>query len=241
MSVFIKNKTSVNAASSGPIKAWSFSRWKDYDKCPLYCKLKHVDKMKEPPSPAMERGADIARKTEGFFNGSIRNLPVELKPLAEDFKFLKKQKTKFYEEQWGFDINWSPVPWNDWNNCWLRAKVDIGYTEGDVVHIRDGKTGKFREQQSQDYLMQLSLYGAAGAARFPNAQTFTTQLLYSDLGIRYPAEAPVSYTRREALALQKEWTKRVKPMLNAKTFKPKPGNHCRWCAFAKSQGGPCPY
>lgn len=241
MSNFVVNPMSVNAASKGPIKAWSFSRWKDFDKCPLYCKLKHVDKMKEPPSPAMERGADIARKSEGYFNGVIRNLPPEFKPLAEDFKFLKKQKTKFYEEQWGFNLRWEPVAWNDWDNCWLRAKIDIGYTEGSVVHIRDGKTGKFREQQTQDYVMQLSLYAAAAAAKFPRAESFTTQLLYTDLGIRYPDPTPMQYTRREAIALQKEWTSRVKVMLNTKTFKPKPGDACRWCAFAKSKGGPCPY
>lgn len=239
MSSFVKNPTSLSA-NKGPITAWSFSRWKDYDKCPFYCKLKHVDKRKEPSSPAMARGADIAAKTEAYFAGTLSRLPAELSSLGDDFRFLKKQKTKFFEQQWGFKIDWTPTAWNDWNNCWLRAKIDIGYHEGTTVHIRDGKTGKFREMQSEDYMLQLSLYAATAVARFPDAQKVTTQLLYTDQGLRYPEQA-VEYTRKEALLLQKDWEKRTKKMLNDTTFKPKPGDACRWCAFAKSKGGPCKY
>ena len=239
MSSFVTNPTALSA-NKGPITAWSFSRWKDYDKCPFYCKMKHVNKMKEPSSPAMERGADIAQKSEDYFAGRISRIPAELSSLADDFRALKKQKTKFFEQMWGFKIDWTPTPWNDWNNCWLRAKIDVGYHDGDIVHIRDGKSGKFREQQSQDYMLQLSLYAATAAAQFPVAKSFTTQLLYTDLGIRYPNQ-PVVYTRKEAELLQKDWTKRTKKMLNDKTFKPTPGDACRWCAFAKSKGGPCKY
>jgi len=241
MSVFVKSKTALKPSTGGQISSWSFSRWKDYDKCPLYAKLKHIDKMKEPSSPAMERGADIANKTEKYFAGELRTLPKELAPLKEQFQFLKKQKTKFFEQQWGFKIDWTPTAWNNWNECWLRAKIDVGYHEGPVTHIKDGKTGKFREQQAEEYQLQLSLYAATAVAMFPNAQRVTTQLLYSDIGVMYPEEGPVEYTRKEALALQKDWTKRTKKMLTTTTFKPTPGNHCRWCAFRKSEGGPCPY
>ena len=221
--------------------SWSFSRYSDWARCPLFAKLKHLDKMPTSASPAMARGGEIAKLGENFLKGALRTLPAELKPLGEDFKFLKKQKTKFVEEQWGFDREWLPVAWNDWDRCWLRVKVDVGYVDGHVVHIRDAKTGKMREEKNEEDLLQLDLYVAAGATQFPDAKQFTSQLLYTDMGVRFPEKAPVTVSRAAALKRQAEWNKRVKPMFNDRKFVARPGFYCRWCDFSKSKGGPCKY
>lgn len=221
--------------------SWSFSRYNDWTRCPLFAKLKHLDKVPTQANPAMARGGDIATKGEKFLKGELRTLPVELKPLGDEFKFLKKQKTRFVEEMWGFDTEWQPVAWNDWNRCWLRVKVDVGYVDGAVVHIKDAKTGKLREEKNDEYLMQLDLYVAAGATQFPEARQFTAELLYTDLGVKFPDKKPLTVTRAEALRKQAEWNKRVKPMFNDRKFLPRPGYYCRWCDFSKSKGGPCKY
>lgn len=156
-------------------------------------------------------------------------------------------KLLLVEQNWGFDRDWKPVDYFDWKNCWLRIKVDIGFIEGvRVVHLYDNKTGgadkrtgQLRMESREKYEEQLDLYRAGAAGRFPDAEEFHTMLIYSDLGVTYPAEGPLVSTRAQALESQKAWTRKVQPMFNDKLFKPRPGNYCRWCHFRKSNGGPC--
>ncbi len=226
-------------------KSWSNSRWNDYAKCPAYANYKHNLKLPEPKSEPMERGAAIAKMEEDYFAGNL-SLP-KLKQIVHtnvigDLTSAKKEKTLFYEAAWGFDKDWKPVDYFDWTNCWLRVKVDFGWQadKGLVIQLRDNKTGKYNERDVEKYLQQLDLYSAAGASMFPTAERFETQLIYTDLGIRYP-QKPTIVPMAEALAAQKRWTKRVQPMFNDKRFDPKPNQGCRWCAFSASKGGPCKY
>lgn len=157
-------------------------------------------------------------------------------------KEAKKQKDMFCEENWGFSKTWQVVDYFDWNNCWLRVKVDVGWGHltSTIVHLRDNKTGKYNEYDIEKYMEQLRLYAAAGAARFPHVTEFHVQLWFTDLGLQYPVE-PLVITRAEALKLQKKFTKQVQPMFNDTRFDPKPNNGCRFCHFRKSNNGPCKY
>jgi hypothetical protein len=225
-------------------KSWSNSRWNDYARCPAYAHYKHIMKLPEPKSEAMARGAEIAEIEEGFFAGKVR-LPALKKVVhpnvITDLQAAKKQPTMFFEQNWGFDATWNEVDYFDWTNCKLRVKVDFGWQSPDgVVHLRDNKTGKYNSYDVEKYLQQLDLYRAAAVSRFPNATGFTSQLIYTDLGIRYPQE-PLPSTVKEAKAAQKVWDKRVKPMFADTRFDPKPNNGCRWCAFSKAKGGPCKF
>ena len=159
-------------------------------------------------------------------------------PLLKD---AKKQKDLFFEENWGFDKDWKVVDYFDWNNCWLRIKVDFGWgNTTDIVHLRDNKTGKYSEYDVEKYMEQLRLYAAGGAARFPHATEFHVQLIFTDLGQVYP-EQPLVITRKEALALQKKFTKQVQPLFNDTRFDPTPNRGCRFCHFRKANGGPCKF
>ena len=60
------------------VTSWSFSRYGDYKKCPLAFKLKHIDKIQEPKSPAMQRGIDIHNLAEAYVVGKLAKLPPEL-------------------------------------------------------------------------------------------------------------------------------------------------------------------
>ena len=75
-----------------PIKqltSWSFSRYSDYKQCPLKAKLKHLDKISEPPNEAMARGAAIHTLAEKYIKGEGRSLPPELKLFKDEFKKLR--------------------------------------------------------------------------------------------------------------------------------------------------------
>lgn len=180
----------------------------------------------------MERGNTIHKLAEQYTKGIIKKLPAELKLFAEQFKELKKSKPQV-EETWAFTKEWAETLWNDWAGCWLRIKTDASCIEDTTLYVIDHKTGKERE----GYEEQLSLYALGGMLKHPHVKTVNTQLWYLDSG--NPVE--MSYDIKECKELRSGWEKKVKPMMNDTTFAPKPGNHCRWCAFSKSKGGPCKF
>lgn len=227
-------------ATPKTMKSWSASRFADYDQCPAKAKFKHIDKLKEPENEAMARGVELAKASEDYLTKQVRTLHKELKPMAPQFKFLRDQKNLFVEENWGFDKDWNAVDYFDWNNCELRVKVDAGYVDlkRNVLIIVDNKSGKYNERKFDDYENQLEIYTAAGIVRYPYVKAVEPRLHYTDHNIVHP-QPIVSYTAAEAVALQKKWTLKVRPLLRDTRFAPNPGVYCRWCHYRKSNGGPC--
>ncbi len=231
------------------IKSWSFSRWSDYRGCPLKFKLKHLDKLAEPPNAAMQRGTDIHKLAEDYTLGKIKALPAELGSFKVEFKRLREQKIKTVEGQWAFKRDWTITRWNDWDGAWLRVKMDATYTnvEHNALVVIDHKTGKYREEKNEEYLLQLDLYGTAGLAYVPEVDLVSPRLWYLDVGRIYPdpdtneSEEELEYTRDKAKEFRKSWEVRVEPMFRDRTFKPTPGDACRFCHYRKSNGGPCKY
>jgi len=220
--------------------AWSFSRLSDYEDCPFKAKLKHLDKKREPDSPAMKRGTDIHADAQRFSIGADKVLPESLKLFADEFKGLRKRKsTLAVEQQVAFNAKWEPVDWFS-PEAWVRVVLDCTFDatfkgSGLVRVVIDYKTGKIREES----LEQLDLYAIASFSNEGGAKIkrCDAELWYLDAG----EIKDRSYTREGAEALKKTWGKRVAPMMADTTFKPKPGNACRWCFHSKSKGGPCKY
>lgn len=228
--------------------AWSFSRYSDYKQCPFKFKLKHIDRIKEPPNAAMERGAHIHELAEQYIKGQLRTMPKELKLFAEDFKMLRKEyKRKLsgmvVEDSWALTKEWDETVWNDWAKCYLRIKLDCAHFEDeDAMVVTDWKTGKFRANQNEAYIEQLELYALATLILKPHVKQVRPVLKYLDEGVVYPPEeAPMIFTQADVPKLKKLWEKRIKPMMNDARFAPRPNNLCGWCFFSKSKGGPCKY
>lgn len=227
------------------VTSWSFSRYTDYKSCPAKFKYKHIDKLKEPPNAAMERGTAVHKLAENYLKGVIRAVPTALKLMADQFKALKAQKLKSVEEDWAFTASWGETRWDDWTGCWLRVKVDASYIvpEHSALVPIDFKTGRPREDKNAEYEEQLELYSLGGLLKQPEIQVVSPRLWYVDHGVVHPDPEvrEIEYTRDDVPALKKKWLARVKPMFNDRTFKPTPGDACRWCHFRKSNGGPCKY
>lgn len=243
-----RSPQAVTSSRTGPqVKSWSYSRYRDYVQCPFMFKCKHLDKLKEAPSEAMERGIRIGGEMESFFKDPKLPVPADCTALSETYLEIRRQKP-LVEQMWGLDKDWNPVAWNDWNACWLRVKMDIVYMEKNIrrVHPLDNKTGKFKEKDVEVYLEQLDIYVAAAPAYFQGAKDYAPALLYSDLGMRYPdlddqGEPTLIYTQQDAMSARLRWNYNVRGLFGETSWKPKPGNHCRWCSFSKSKGGPCEY
>lgn len=247
-----------------PISSWSYSRWSDYagdNGCPRKAKFKYVDRIREPGSPAMDRGSVlhkfaelvVLQKALTYKNcvdekgkplcsaKDFKKFLAEWKPIqesfADEFALLVKQKAST-EEQITFRSDWTETEWNDWNGAWLRIKVDAMYVEPDgTVVIIDYKTGKIRDSHRG----QLSLYAIAAFLRYPEAKKVRAELWYLDQGEILDED----YISSQLEKLQKEWIKKTKAMLSDTVWKPKPGAACRFCFYrkdnAKNGGGQCEF
>ncbi len=244
-------KTAVKTVAVKPLTSWSFSRYTDYKTCPLKAKLKHVDRMKEPPSAAMERGNTIHNLAENFVKGLLPKLPPELKGFAEDFKTLKgiyKRKTFpiIVEDQWAFTAEWDDTEWNNWAECWLRIKLDVAHYEEHVLYVTDWKTGKHSDFKATEYAEQLELYALAALLKSQREDVeVMPRLGWLDEGFyTYPQDKEgnyISYNRADIPALKKLWATRTKAMMSDTRFAPKANSTCKWCWFGqsgKAKGGP---
>lgn len=226
--------------------AWSYSRLRDYTECPFKAYLKYLEKIAEPPNPAMNRGSDIHTKAEEYIKGSITRLPKELKLFDSLFKdlrgrFKKKVHGMTVEETWAFTRDWNPTVWNDWAGCALRIKVDVAYPEDNVLIVTDWKTGKNNSRFKDVYEEQIELF-SLGALLLHDVQIVRPQLVYLDAGEIFPGG---EFTPKDIPALKKKWNKKSKPMLNDTRFAPRPNDRCCWCFYRKNNkaagGGQCKF
>lgn len=240
------------------ITAWSFSRYRDYQKCPLYAKLKHIDKLAEPGNAAMDRGAGIHKDAEYYIRGVTKSLPAIFKPFAAQFKAWRKMfatnKEMVVEDMWHLTSKWTMTHGRDWDAIWLRVKLDICTVEtvGDVTHIGvpDIKSGRINERYNiPEYKEQLSLYGAGALIKYSDKGVnivVKPSLVFVDAGVSWPPpDQTITYTPADLPGLKAEWNKKVKPMLSDKTFAPKPGRMCEYCHFRRGNsdngGGQCAF
>jgi hypothetical protein len=239
------------------ITSWSFSRWKMYSDCPLKLKLSAIDKIKEPPSPAMTRGNDIHKLAEDYIKGKLKKLPDELTLFPKFFKLardrFKKSPTLIsVEDTWSFRKDWTITRWDDWIGCWLRVKVDVCLIDTETVSIIDHKTGKYSPQYNlEDYMLQMDLYALSALVYYAGLGAglkVLPRLHFLDHEIVFPEPGSKDirvYTPTDLPRLKKEWESRAKPMLADKQFSPKPNRWCPNCFFRASNkaggGGQCKF
>ena len=224
-----------NPWGGGVITAWSYSRWSVYDKCPAQAGYKFVLKLKEPSNAAMDRGNTIHTEAEGWIKGWSGKLPASLSKLEVEYRELRSKKA-LAECEWAFTSTWEATSWFG-KDAWCRIKVDaVVPPVGDHLKLVDHKSGADRTEL---YIEQLGLYAIGGFLSYPQVNTIEPQFYYVDHGITRGTEEP--YYRHELPAMQRDWMKRVAPMLNDTRFAPKPGRHCTYCHFSKAKGGPCKF
>lgn len=236
------------------ITSWSYSRYALYRQCPLKAKLQIIDKIKEPPNPAMERGIRIHEQASEYIKGNLSRLPQELKAFRTEFSKLRKQYKKkingmAVEDTWSFTERWTETAWNDWVHCWVRIKLDCAHeVADDTLIITDWKTGKYRDESTDEYTEQLSLYALAALILMPHIKVVKPRLVYLDVGRIYPDgenEVEIVYTRGDIPKLKKIWASKVRPMLRDRAFAPRPNQFCNWCHYRKGNrangGGQCKY
>lgn len=215
---------------------WSFSRWSTWSTCPLQYKLKFVDKLPDPPSPAMARGdaihKSLARHIDGKLGEPLHEAVVDPfhKQLIAEMLTIE---SKMVEQQWGFGTNWKPTGWFG-KTTWLRSICDVALLyRDDSAEVIDWKTGKVYGSNAD----QMELFALTTMMRFgPNTTGgVKTRLIYLDA--RQEQEERFAYVDLDRL--RAKWQRRADDMLNDRQFMPRPNDKCKFCNFSRSKGGPC--
>lgn len=224
---------------SNGVDAWSYSRYADYQQCPLRFKLKHIQKMKEPGSPAMQRGSDIHKMGENYLKAAKRprTVPKEYANFKDEMAQLHGLNP-LVEQQWGFTSKWQPTGWFG-ADTWLRIVADVAVVYDDnTADLIDFKTGRMYDTNEE----QVELFSAGMFMKFPELEGVTTRLWYLDVDpTKVNPEIVREYDRGDFERVRKSWEKKIVPMFKDKRFAPTPNEKCRWCSFSKDKGGPCPY
>lgn len=217
------------------LDAWSYSRYSDYRRCPMYFAYKHLLKQKDPnPSTAMVRGRDIHKIAENTLLTTKGKIPPELRNFEEEFQQLRTMNPTV-EQQWGFQRDWTPTGWFG-SDVYCRVVLDAVVTYDDnTAIVIDHKTGR-KYETNED---QMRLFGLATFKKFPELTEVSTRLWYLD----QPTDNEVEFTyyKREEAKIQKDWEKAIQPMFNDRKFPPRPNDKCKWCFLGVSKGGPCKF
>lgn len=222
-----------------PVTAWSYSRYADYKQCPAKFKFKHLMRLPDPGSPAMQRGNVIHKMAEDYVKSKRKpKLPPELKNVAAELEHCRTMGA-IAEQAWGFRNDWAWTQRQGWfgDDVWFRMKADVAVAyDDDTGLVGDWKTGKkyFANEE------QIELFGAVSLMRFPNWTEVDVRLWYTD----QPAddnEIQRTFTAKEGELIRADWAKRSKPMFVDKKYAPTPNDKCGWCPFSKAKGGPCKF
>lgn len=218
------------------IKNWSYSAFQTWSSCAAKYKYSRIDRLPEPPSPAMERGNSIHLKCESYLKGTLYGMPPEMEKFREEFQELKARGA-VAEQDWAFDRSWEPVPWKE---GWLRGKADAHLVEGDTLYIVDFKTGGIYDAHKS----QGELYSVMGYCMYPEVKNFHVEFWYLDkdsLG-----NSPFTYSLKTVKKMGARWNERALQMMDETEFNPYPSKDgCRWCPFrsdktlANGEPGPC--
>lgn len=249
--------TAKKTAKASPVTSWSFSRYGDYKTCPLKFKLKHIDKIPEPKSAAMQKGIDAHDNAEKYIKGLVAKIDPVLTGLKSELDAMRKMyKAKklpmIVEDQWAFDANWDESQWNNWAECWVRIKLDAAhYISADELMVTDWKTGKPSDYKNVEYMEQMELYAlSALLLSLRDDVKVRVRLGYVETGdIIVPRDRDgneIIYDKGMIKTLKTTWNNRVKPMMSDTTFAPRANNMCNWCHYGqagKAKGGPglCKY
>lgn len=224
--------------ASPTIKAWSISKLHDYEKCPRYAQLKHIERIPDPrPSTAADRGTAIHNAAE-YFVKSEGPMIKEMYNFATEFQHLRNLYTSgqvSLEGEWGFDDAWNPCAYK---TAWLRMKLDASVYNPEWDMVIDYKSGK-RFGNEIKHGDQVTIYALGKFMRDPELEVVKTELWYLDVN----DIAKTQFTRQQAMKFWPRMDERARKMCADNRFVPRPNiMSCKYCPYKpEPEGtGDCP-
>ena len=237
-----------------PAFRWSFSAWEAYQSCPQMYRFKHIEKLpRQPAGPAAARGLDLHDRVEKVIKSE---LPMEALLTADpQVRFGSKKQAVIHEKyipiiegyrdhpngdrhtekKMAFDEDWYLTgPTSSFASC-VAVLDAVKFTVEDdgkkVAEIGEWKSGSPKERHTD----QRSLYSSFGLKGWLADEVRVTTY-YLEFDIK-PERLVVKNTAWEKVVTI--WTKRRDEMRRDAMFAPRPGQHCNWCDYSRTKGGPC--
>lgn len=201
----------------------SISMW---HKCPSMFDFRYNKKIKQAKSAAAARGTDTHSKIEDFLVGK-NEMPPDV---AFGLHIINDMKQRGFQAERQFTVNekWEPVPYGD--GALITSFVDSCLEEPDRVSMGEWKTGKVYDNHAEQRDIYLTM--ALSSTLVEEASIHT---IYLDAG-KVTKETMV---RENLEAAQAQWMDKLEPVRADSFYSPRPGQHCKWCSYARSKLGPC--
>ena len=216
------------------MRPWSYSRLSCYESCPKQFWYSYVENMPSfrPPHPAADRGTAIHLEGENYLKGVGHIYPASYQKVAGHIMGLRSVKA-LPEHKIAVNEAWEIVDWKD-ATAYYRGIIDVHWYDlpTKTVNIQDFKTGQVYPEHKQ----QMTDYIPLVAPLYPEAERFTTRLVYIDQGdVTPPKHVEADKLRPIRLLLDGR-------IANAEAdtiFPENPGSACKWCNYHGKHGGPC--
>lgn len=212
---------------------WSLTKLKTFEQCPAKYDYKYNKKLPDPSSAAAADGQRKHKELESFINGTIATLTG---PLEFYYGFLTALKASPVplrtEYRIALNRDWTPCP--DGQEPWYVGFLDLFRKVEVSANFWDWKSGKIYPGHVED----MEVYALATMAAHPEIEVVTATYTYIDKGQN---RERIFARQFEFDALKSKWTPRVERMEATTQFIPNPQFLCRYCAYSKANGGPCPF
>lgn len=232
------------------LKAWSFSRLMTWDQCPFKLFLSAIKKIREPEREVLIEGQDAETEILKYITKAkgANKCPERGEAFKEALGQLRTIARRIViKKKFTFTSGWTLTDWFA-QDAWLRVELDLFYEEQIGtgrkaywrVHIIDLKTGKIYE----DKVCQVELYNLVVLLLPEGILTHSPKAAYSELWYLDQGETrDAQMFATDIEAAKDKWADRIRPMMSAKTFEPRPTHMCRWCFYRKDNkangGGQC--
>lgn len=157
--------------------AWSYSRLKNYEACPLKYKTVDIDKLHVESTQELDRGEQlhaamyerVAKGIKlpivfGYMERWAKRLTTQMHPMEETYCELKLALTS----------NYRPTAFMG-KDVWCRARIDYLKIIPGQAHIVDYKTGKPRMDDTQ-----LAMAAAMIFCHYPEVDRIRTEYIWTE-------------------------------------------------------------
>lgn len=211
--------------------SWSYSKFKNFDACPLRHKKVDLDKEFADSSMALDWGNEVHDALHKACAGAVP-LPASM---TQYQMWVDRYASpglcgpgKLYVEQkYAMKKDFTPTAWNDWGNGWVRGIVDLMRIDGSAARVVDWKTGKLLHDSRQLMINSQIIF-----ANHPQVRRIKTEFVW----LKENSIDAVTTEIFDRATIHREWPpvlNQVKQMEHAaatNSYPPKPGKLCaRYC------------
>lgn len=198
---------------------FSWSAIECFEVCPAQFYHKYVLRIKEPPTPALEKGRKIHDVCEQMMHADTPST----NPLIESVRKAKYGKKLHTELRMGLTRDFKPCGFFE-KGVWGRNAVDVLLTDYPVAINVDWKTGKVRDKVDQ--LMLCALFIFTHFPRIDKVRSFNLFIEHNKIGEVF------TFERGKIPDYWASFLPRIEKIEHAvacNDFKKTPGPLCGWC------------